>query len=300
MAQLLKGAPVAAAITENLIRRAQALRSESVLPKLAMLRIGERADDVAYERAAARHCESIGIQTERTVLPADCTEQDVISALRRINSDDAIHGCLMFRPLPKHLDENAACEALLPEKDMDGMTLTSLTTVFTRHGRGFAPCTAQSVIELLDHYGVRLEGTRAAVIGRSLVIGRPVAMLLLARNATLTMCHTKTRELAATCRAAELLVVASGHAGVVGPEFTNPDQVVIDVGINASPDGGLCGDVQYDAVEPLVRALTPAPAGVGSVTTAVLCKHVIEAAEALGNANQNFDREALNESKRTE
>lgn len=279
MAQLLKGAPVAAAITENLIRRAQALRSEGVLPKLAMLRIGERTDDVAYERAAARRCESVGIQTERTVLPADCTEQDVISALRRINSDNTIHGCLMFRPLPKHLNERRICEALTPAKDVDGMTFASLTTVFTRSGEGFAPCTAQSVVELLDHYGVGIEGTRTAVIGRSLVIGRPVAMMLLARNATLTMCHTRTKDLPAVCREAELLVVASGHAGAVTKDYVNHNQVVIDVGINAAPDGGVCGDVRFDEVEPIVKAISPVPSGVGAVTTAVLCKHVIEAAE---------------------
>ena len=279
MAQLLKGAPVAAAITENLIRRAQALRSEGVLPKLAMLRIGERTDDVAYERAAARRCESVGIQTERTVLPADCTEQDVISALRRINSDDAIHGCLMFRPLPKHLNERRVCEALSPSKDVDGMTFASLTTVFTRSGEGFAPCTAQSVVELLDHYGVEIEGARTAVIGRSLVIGRPVAMMLLARNATLTMCHTRTKDLPAVCREAEILIVASGHAGSVTKDYVNRNQVVIDVGINAAPDGGVCGDVLFGEVEPIVKAISPVPSGVGAVTTAVLCKHVIEAAE---------------------
>ena len=279
MAQLLKGAPVAAAITENLIRRAQALRSEGVLPKLAMLRIGERTDDVAYERAAARRCESVGIQTERTVLPADCTEQDVISALRRINSDDAIHGCLMFRPLPKHLNERRVCEALSPSKDVDGMTFASLTTVFTRSGEGFAPCTAQSVVELLDHYGVEIDGARTAVIGRSLVIGRPAAMMLLARNATLTMCHTHTKDLPAVCREAEILIVASGHAGSVTKDYVNRNQVVIDVGINAAPDGGVCGDVLFNDVEPLVRAISPVPSGVGAVTTAVLCKHVIEAAE---------------------
>ena len=160
MAQLLKGAPVAAAITENLITRAAALRKRGVEPRLAMLRIGERADDVAYEHAARRRCESVGIATERTVLPADCAEADVIRELERINADDTIHGCLMFRPLPKHLDERRICEALSPLKDVDGMTFASLTTVFTRSGEGFAPCTAQSVVELLDHYGVEIEGAR--------------------------------------------------------------------------------------------------------------------------------------------
>ena len=274
MAQLLKGAPVAAAITENLITRAQALRAQGCEPKLAMLRIGARADDVAYEHAAERRCESVSIATERTVLPAD-----VIRELERINADDTIHGCLMFRPLPKHLDERKICEALSPLKDVDGMTFSSLTTVFTRSGEGFAPCTAQSVVELLDHYGVEIEGARTAVIGRSLVIGRPVAMMLLARNATLTMCHTRTRDLPAVCREAEILVVASGHAGSVTKDYVNQNQTVIDVGINAAPGGGVCGDVLFDEVEPLVRAISPVPSGVGAVTTAVLCKHVIEAAE---------------------
>ena len=279
MAQILKGAPVAAALTEAVKARAEALKANGVEPCLALLRVGERKDDVAYEHAAIRRCEAVGIRTVSTVLPADCTQEAVVAELKKINADASVHGCLMFRPLPKHLDEKTVCETLQPEKDVDGMTLTSLTTVFTRHGRGFAPCTAQSVIELLDHYGVQIEGTRTAVIGRSLVIGRPVAMMLLARNAALTMCHTKTPDLAGTCRAAELLVVASGHAGAVGPAFTNPGQTVVDIGINAAPDGGICGDVQFEAVEPVVKAITPVPAGVGSVTTAVLCKHVVEAAE---------------------
>ena len=185
----------------------------------------------------------------------------------------------MFRPLPKHLNERAICEALSPVKDVDGMTFASLTTVFTRSGEGFAPCTAQSVVELLDYYGVEIDGARTAVIGRSLVIGRPAAMMLLARNATLTMCHTHTKDLPAVCREAEILVVASGHAGAVTKDYVNQNQVVIDVGINAAPDGGVCGDVLFNDVEPLVRAISPVPSGVGAVTTAVLCKHVIEAAE---------------------
>ena len=164
-------------------------------------------------------------------------------------------------------------------KDVDCMTSLSLSGVFTGSGVGFAPCTAQSVIELLEHYGIELAGKRAAVIGRSLVIGKPVSMLLQERNATVTMCHTKTVDMPKICREADVLVAAAGHAETVTPEFTNPGQVVVDVGINAAPDGKLVGDVDFDAVAPLVAAITPVPAGVGSVTTAVLCKHVIEAAE---------------------
>ena len=279
MAEILKGAPVAAAITEELIRRADALQAKGVEPCLAILRVGERADDLAYERGALKRCEKVGVRAVSIVLPADCTQDALLDAIARINADDAIHGCLMFRPLPKHLNEQAACEALLPCKDVDSMTAASLRTVFTGRGEGFAPCTAQSCIELLDHYGYDPAGKRVVVIGRSLVIGKPVSMMLQTRNATVTMCHTKTVDMPHICREAEILVVAAGKAGVVDETFTNPGQVVIDVGINAAPDGGICGDVQFTAVEPRVKAISPVPSGVGSVTTAVLCKHVIEAAE---------------------
>ena len=279
MAEILKGAPVAAAITEELIRRADALKAKGVEPCLAILRVGERADDLAYERGALKRCEKVGVRAVSIVLPADCTQDALLDAIARINADDAIHGSLMFRPLPKHLNEQAACEALLPCKDVDSMTAASLRTVFTGRGEGFAPCTAQSCIELLDHYGYDPAGKRVVVIGRSLVIGKPVSMMLQTRNATVTMCHTKTVNMPEICREAEILVVAAGKAGVVDETFTNSGQVVIDVGINAAPDGGICGDVQFAAVEPRVKAISPVPSGVGSVTTAVLCKHVIEAAE---------------------
>lgn len=279
MAEILKGATVAAAITEELIRRADALKAKGIEPCLAILRVGERADDLAYERGALKRCEKVGVRAVSIVLDSDCTQDALLDAIARINADDAIHGCLMFRPLPKHLNEQAACEALLPCKDVDSMTAASLRTVFTGRGEGFAPCTAQSCIELLDHYGYDPAGKRVVVIGRSLVIGKPVSMMLQTRNATVTMCHTKTANMPEICREAEILVVAAGKAGVVNETFTNPGQVVIDVGINASPDGGICGDVQFTAVEPRVKAISPVPSGVGSVTTAVLCKHVIEAAE---------------------
>ena len=279
MAEILKGAPVAAAITEELICRADVLKAKGVDPCLAILRVGERTDDLAYERGALKRCEMVGVRAVSIVLDADCTQDALMDAIARINADDAIHGCLMFRPLPKHLNEQAACEALLPCKDVDSMTAASLRTVFTGRGEGFAPCTAQSCIELLDHYGYDPAGKRVAVIGRSLVIGKPVSMMLQTRNASVTMCHTKTVDMPHICREAEILIVAVGKAGVVDETFTNPNQIVIDVGINAAPDGSICGDVQFTAVEPRVKAISPVPSGVGSVTTAVLCKHVIEAAE---------------------
>lgn len=279
MAEILKGAPVANAITEQLIERANALKARGTEPALAIVRVGERGDDLAYERGAVKRCEKVGINVRHYLLDASASQTELLSVIDEINRDAAIHGCLMFRPLPKHIDERTVCEALDAGKDVDCMTSLSLSGVFTGSGVGFAPCTAQSVIELLEHYGIELTGKRAAVIGRSLVIGKPVSMLLQARNATVTMCHTKTVDMPKICREAEIIVAAAGHAGTVTPEFTNPVQVVVDVGINATPDGKLVGDVDFDAVEPLVAAITPVPAGVGSVTTAVLCKHVIEAAE---------------------
>ena len=279
MAEILKGAPAAAAITEDLITRTGKLKAAGVIPCLAILRVGQRPDDLAYERGAVKRCEKIGVRVVSAVLEADCTQEALLDAIAEINADTAIHGCLMFRPLPGHLDEQSACEALLPEKDVDSMTAASLNTVFTGRGRGYAPCTAQSCLELLDYYGYDPAGKNVAVIGRSLVIGKPVSMMLQSRNATVTMCHTKTVDMPSVCRNAEILVVAAGKAGVVDARFTNPGQVIIDVGINAAPDGGICGDVQFDAVEPRVRAISPVPGGVGAVTTAVLCKHVVEAAE---------------------
>ena len=282
MAEILKGAPVAAAMTEALKARADALKEKGVEPCLAILRVGERPEDLTYERGAMKRCEKIGIRVEQIVLDDTCTQHELLRAIAEINNDTAIHGCLMLRPLPKHLNEQEASEMLTPAKDVDSMTSASLLSVFTGRGAGFAPCTAQSVVELLDYYEVPLSGARVAVIGRSLVIGKPVSMMLQARNATVTMCHTKTRDMAAVCREADILVVAAGKAGVVDGSFTNPGQVVIDVGINAKPDGGISGDVNFEETEPLVRAITPVPGGVGSVTTAVLCKHVIEAAEKIG------------------
>ena len=279
MAELLKGAPVAATLTENLLQRTNALRDRGVIPTLAILRVGARPDDLSYETGAMKRCDKIGIAVRQFLLPEDCTKEQLLDAVREINADDSIHGCLMFRPLPDKEMEDAACALLAPEKDVDGMTVGSLATVFAGKGAGYPPCTAQACMELLEYYNIPLQGKRVTVIGRSLVIGKPVSMMLQARNATVTMCHTKTVELAKTCRDAEILVVAAGKAGVVDADFVSPGQTVVDVGIHVNSEGKLCGDVQFDAVEPVVTAITPVPGGVGGVTTAVLAKHVVEAAE---------------------
>ena len=280
MAELLKGAPVAAAITEELVGRVAALKDKGVTPTLAIVRVGERDDDLSYERGALKRAEKVGLGVRQFVLPADCTQDDLMAVIDEVNTDEGIHGCLMFRPLPKTLDEAAACAAPSPAKDVDCITEGSLFGVFANRPTGFPPCTAQAVIEILDHYGYELKGANVTVVGRSLVIGKPVSMMLQARNATVTMCHTRTRDLAAECAKAEILVVAAGHIGTAGAASVAPGQVVIDVGINWDEAAGkLCGDVLFDEVEPIVAAITPVPGGVGSVTTAVLAKHVVTAAE---------------------
>lgn len=279
MAHILKGAPVAAAISEDLVKRAEDLKSSGILPALAILRMGDRPADVSYETGAMKRCEKIGILVKRFLLSASCGREALLNTIREINADSSIHGCLMFRPLPNKADEAAASALLSPEKDVDCMTSGSLAGVFTGKGAGYPPCTAQACVELLDYYGIKLQGKRVVVIGRSLVIGKPVSMLLQARNATVTMCHTKTVDLPGVCRNAEILIAAVGKAGVVDERFVSPGQIVIDVGINADENGKLCGDVKFDAVEPIVSGITPVPAGVGAVTAAVLAKHVIEAAE---------------------
>ena len=273
----MKGAPVAKALTERLVPQVEVLAEKGVRPTLAIVRVGEREDDLSYERGATKRADKVGLGLRKFVLPADCPQEQL---MHEVNEDSSIHGCLMFRPLPKTLDEAAACAALDPAKDVDCITTGSLYGVFANRPLGFPPCTAEAVVELLDYYKVPLDGAKVTVVGRSLVIGKPVSMMLQARNATVTMCHTHTRDLAAACKDADIVVAAAGHIGTVGAACAAPQQVVVDVGINWDEKAGmLVGDVDYDAVEPVVRAITPVPGGVGSVTTAVLAKHVVEAAQ---------------------
>ena len=281
MAEIWRGLPVARALTEQLIGRREKLEELGVYPTLAIVRSGEKGDDIAYENGAIKRCEKIGIQVRRFILPADCSEEQLLNVIREINMDSTIHGCLLFRPMQDRTIQAKACELLDPDKDSDGMTPHSLAAVFTGKGSGYAPCTAEACMEILDYYGADLTGKRVTVIGRSLVVGRPVSMMLQARNATVTMCHTKTRDLPAVCRDAEVLVATAGRAELVRKEFLSPGQIVIDVGINADDDGNLFGDVAFGEAEEIVSAITPVPGGVGSVTTAVLAKHVIMTAEKM-------------------
>ena len=278
MATILKGAEVVSALNERIRAEADALKAGGMIPALAVVRVGERADDIAYERGILKRAESVGVAVRLFALPETATERELLDTIRQINESDAIHGCLIFRPLPKGIDDEKIRAALLPEKDVDGITDGSLAGVFAGTKRGFPPCTAAACVEILDHYGIDSLGKKAVVIGRSLVIGKPVAMMLLQKHATVTICHTKTKNMPEVTQTADILIVAAGRAGVVGAEYVAEGQTVLDVGINFDASGKMTGDVDFAAVEPIVGAITPVPGGVGTVTTSVLMAHVAEAA----------------------
>lgn len=279
MATILKGAPVAAEIYARAKAKAEALGARGVTPKLAVVRLGENDADVYYEKSIVKCGQKAGVTVTCIALPAETEENELIALVERLNADTDVHGVLIFRPLPRHIDDARVRAALLPEKDVDGITDASLGGVFTGSGCGFAPCTAEACMEILRFYGIDPTGKRACVIGRSLVIGKPVSQLLMAENATVTVCHTKTRDLASETARADILIAAAGRAKSVTAQHVAPGQTVIDVGINTDENGKMCGDVAFDAAEPVVGAITPVPGGVGTVTTALLCEHVVLAAE---------------------
>ena len=279
MAEHWKGAPVAQALTERLIVKANQLKVQGIVPTLAIVRVGERPEDLSYERGALKRCEKVGIRVRQFTLPEESSHGDLMAVIEQINADREIHGCLLFRPLPPQIDEAAICAALDPAKDVDGITAGSLASVFTGGGAGYPPCTAQACMEILNYYGCDLTGKRAVVVGRSLVVGKPLSMLLLGKNATVTLCHTRTADLAAECRRAEVLIAAAGRANMIGRDHLAPGQLVLDVGINVDENGNLVGDVDFAAADETVGAVTPVPGGVGAVTTSVLAAHVLQAAE---------------------
>lgn len=274
--EILKGLPVANAINEKLIEEVKTMEKK---PHLAIIRVGERSDDMSYERGATKKMDKVGFECTSYTFPADIDNDTFQKEFDKINEDDNIDGILLLRPLPKHLDEKAVENRIDPCKDLDGISPVNLAKVYAGDESGFAPCTAEAVIEMLDFAGINLTGKRVTVVGRSLVIGKPVAMLLMKKNATVTVCHTRTVDMAGTCRNAEVVVAAAGVAKMIDKSFISKDAVVIDVGINVDEEGNLCGDVNFDEVSQLASVITPVPGGVGSVTTSVLAKHLMKAAK---------------------
>lgn len=286
MARLLKGKDVVEALNTKLVNEVEELKAKGITPTLGILRVGERPDDLSYEKGALKRCEQVGVEVKVFALPENVAEEEFFDTLSKLNNDITIHGILMFRPLPKHIDGEKARKLLNADKDVDGCTDLSLAGVFTNTKLGFAPCTAEAAMEILDYYNVPISGKKVAVIGRSLVIGRPVAMMLMHKNATVTICHTRTVDVPSITKNADIVVVASGQMESVGAEYLSEGQTVIDVGISwNSEKNKLCGDVRFDEVESVVDAITPVPGGVGGVTTSILVKHVVEAAKRFSQSN---------------
>ena len=290
MAKRLLGKEVNEALVASLQTRTAALREKGVTPTLGIIRLGENPSDLSYEKGATKRAEEVGVAVKNYILPENATKEEVLAVIDEVNADASVHGVLMFRPLPKHLknDQDEICNRLAPCKDVDSMTHMSNAGVFEGQDLGYAPCTPAACMEILDHYGIDCKGKNAVVIGRSLVVGKPAAMMLMAKNATVTICHTRTVNTAEICRNADIIVTAAGVLNSLTKDFVREGQIVIDVSMNWNPEkittkgkGGMSGDCVFEEVEPIVEAITPVPGGVGAVTTSVLMKHVVEAAEKI-------------------
>ena len=288
--QILKGAPVAAAIRDEIKKELEGCETK---PCLAIVRVGEKQEDLSYERSALKRMSGVGIETKLFVFPADISMDDFSAKFAAINDDSTIDGILLFRPLPAQLNESQIVESIAPEKDVDGISSAALGKLFSGDKHAFAPCTAQAVMEILHFYGIEPQGKRAVVLGRSLVVGKPLSMLLLNENATVTICHSRTASLPEVCREADILVTAIGKAKLVDERFVSEKTIVIDVGINVDENGMLCGDVNFGQIEDKVFMATPVPGGVGAVTTAVLAKHVLEAAKRRRALNSKGGKNGL-------
>ena len=291
MAKRLLGKEVNEALVAALQTRTAALKEKGVTPTLGIIRLGENPSDLSYEKGATKRAEEVGVAVKNYILPEDASKEDVLKVIDEVNADASVHGVLMFRPLPKHLkaDQDEICNRLAPCKDVDSMTHMSNAGVFEGQDLGYAPCTPAACMEILDHYGIDCKGKNAVVIGRSLVVGKPAAMMLMAKNATVTICHTRTVNTAEICKNADIIVTAAGVLNSLTKDFVRPGQIVIDVSINWDANkpnargglGAIAGDAVFEEVEPVVEAITPVPGGVGAVTTTVLMKHVVEAAEKI-------------------
>ena len=282
MARLLLGKEVNEKLNARIISDCEALKAKGVVPTLAIIRCGERPDDLSYERGATKRADTLGVAVEKIFLPEDVTKEKLIETIDEVNANDKIHGVLLFRPLPKHLkaDQDEISNRVDTKQDIDGMTDLSNAGVFMGKELGFAPCTPEACMEILAHYGIDCTGKKAVVIGRSLVVGKPAAVMLMARNATVTVCHTRTLDVPAVAREADILITAAGKLRSLTKDYVRPGQIVIDVSINwDEAKGGIAGDAVFEEIEPIVDAITPVPGGVGAVTTSVLIGHVVEAAK---------------------
>ena len=275
MSQMLLGKPVAEKIKQNV---ASEIESKELKPILALIRVGEKADDMSFARSIKKNCDNLGIAVFDYHIAEDGREAELLpQTIIDCNEDERISAIMLLRPLPKHLDEKKIVNLIKPSKDIDGITISSEAMVYAGHGEGFAPCTPEACMEILKFYDLDLTGKNVVVVGRSLVVGKPLAMMLLAKNATVTICHSKTRDLSSICRGADIIIVAIGKARFLTKDYVREGQIVLDVGINFDETGKLCGDVDTDSVAGIVSAVTPVPGGVGPVTISLICQHIVEA-----------------------
>ncbi len=275
--QIIKGKPVADKISEDLKKEVKSLNEMGIKPKLAIIRVGERADDLAYERGALKRCQNIGIETEVVELDENISQDEFIKAIHKLNEDDKVNGILTFRPLPKHLSEDEIKYEISPKKDIDCFNPINTAKIVENDKTGYPPCTPTAVIEILKHYGINLTGANIVVLGRSMVVGKPLSMLLLNENATVNICHSKTRNLPEIASQADILVAAVGRAKMVKKDYVKDGAIVIDVGVNVDDQGNLCGDVDMEDVLDKVSMITPVPGGVGAVTTSILATNIVKA-----------------------
>ena len=283
MSTKIDGKQIAAEIKTNLAERVNKLKAQGIQPGLGTLLVGEDPGSMKYVAGKHADCQEVGITSVKKELPADASFDDIAAAVRELNEDPACTGFIVQLPLPKGINENAIIDMIDPAKDADGMHPYNLGELVL-HVRGDIstplPCTPRGVLELLDAYDIDLNGKEVCVLGRGITIGRTIGLMLTrnAVNATVTLCNSRTRNLPEVCRQADIVVVAMGKMAAVGADCLRAGQTVVDVGIHVNEEGKLCGDVQFDAAEPVVDAITPVPGGVGTVTTSVLVGHVVQAA----------------------
>lgn len=273
---ILKGAEVSAKIKEEV----QGLlgRLNGQIPRLAIVRVGEKPDDLSYERGAMKKLASFGLEAQSYAFPEDISNEQFQEEFKKINENPDVTGILLLRPLPKQICQTDIENMMDPKKDLDGISPINIAKIFAGDASGFAPCTAEAVVEMLKANHIEIAGKRAVIVGRSMVVGKPLAMLLMKENATVTVCHTRTIDLSGTCQSGEILIAAAGKAKMINGDYVRQEAVVIDVGINVDEDGKLCGDVDFQSIQEKASMTTPVPGGVGTVTTAVLARHLVLAA----------------------
>lgn len=279
MSTVMLGTEVAKSMKEALIQEVELLKKEGITPSLTIIRVGAREDDLAYERSAKKRMELVGIDCNVLELAKDISQEEFEREFAKVNDDPEVDGILLFRPLPDGLDEEPVKMMIDPGKDADCMGPVNSVKVFLGEEDGYAPCTAQAVMEILKHFNIDVTGKKVTIVGRSMVVGKPLSMLMLKNNATITVCHTRTKDLKEECRDADILVACAGNAKMITADMVKDGAVVVDVGINIDEDGQMCGDVDYENVKEKASYITPVPRGVGSVTTSVLASHVVRGAK---------------------